>query len=61
MDEGVEDVMMQGEVYAVYYDYKGSMKKGVKRSIKGEKEAYTIYHDDSEGIILSAELISKAK
>jgi hypothetical protein len=61
MDEDLADVMSQGDVYAVYYDYKGSMKKGVKRSIKGEKEAYEIYYDDSEGIILSAELISKAK
>jgi hypothetical protein len=61
VDEGLEDVMMQGDVYAIYYDYMGSMKKGVKRSIKGEKEAYAVYHDDSEGIILSAELISKAK
>ena len=61
VDEGLEEVMRQGDVYAVYYDYMGSMKKGVKRSIKGEKEAYEVYYDDSEGIILSAELISKAK
>jgi hypothetical protein len=61
MDEDLADVMSQGDIYAIYYDYKGSMKKGVKRSIKGEKEAYEIYFDDSEGIILSAELISKAK
>jgi hypothetical protein len=60
VDEDLADGMSQGDVYAVYYDYKGSMKKGVKRSIKGEKEAYEIYYDDSEGIILSLELISKA-
>jgi hypothetical protein len=53
--------MGQGDVYAVYYDYMGSMKRGVKRSIQGEKDAYEIYFDDSEGIILSAELITKAK
>ena len=58
MDEGLEDVMMQGDVYAVYYDYMGSMKKGVKRSIKGE-EAYAVITMTAMGIILSAELISK--
>ena len=61
VDEGLADVISQGDVYAVYYDYLGSMKNGVKRSIKGEKDAYEIYFDDSEGIILSAELITKAK
>jgi len=61
VDEDIADVMMQGDVYVVYYDYMGSMKKGVKRSIKGERDSYEVYYDDSEGIILSAELISKAK
>ncbi len=60
VDGDLADVMSQGDVYAVYYDYPGSMKNGVKRSIKGEKDAYEIYYDDSEGIILSAEFISKA-
>ncbi len=61
MDEDLADVMMQGNVYAVYYDYMGSMKRGVKRSIKGERDAYEVYYDDSEGIILSVEFVSKAK
>jgi len=61
VDEDLANVMSQGDVYAVYYDYMGSMKRGVKRSIQGEKDAYEIYYDDSDGIILSAELISKAK
>ena len=61
VDEDLADGISQGDIYAVYYDYKGSMKKGVKRSIQGEKDAYEVYYDDSEGIILSAELISKAK
>jgi hypothetical protein len=59
--EDLASVMSQGDVFAVYYDYMGSMKRGVKRSIPGEKDAYEIYYDDSEGIILSAELVSKAK
>jgi hypothetical protein len=61
VDEDLSNLMGQGDVYAVYYDYMGSMKRGVKRSIQGEKDAYEIYFDDSEGIILSAELITKAK
>ncbi len=60
VDEDLADVMVQGDVYAVYYDYLGSMKRGVKRSIQGEKEAYQVYYNDSEGIILSAEWVSKA-
>jgi hypothetical protein len=61
VDEDIADVMDQGNTYAVYYDYMGSMKRGVKRSIKGEQDSYEVYNDDSEGIILSAELMSKAK
>ena len=59
VDEDLANVMSQGDVYAVYYEYMGSMKKGIKRSIIGERDAYEIYYDDSEGIILSVEFVSK--
>jgi hypothetical protein len=61
VDVDLADMMMPGDVFSVYYDYMGSIKRGVKRSIKGERDAYEVYYDDSEGIILSAEFISKAK
>jgi len=60
VDEDLANVLTQGYVYTVYYEYMGSMKKGVKRSIIGERDAYEIYYDDSEGIILSVEFVSKA-